>query len=270
MRIIVFFLLGLISASCLSLGFNEREQSYYRWRVNKTFDQIFETTEVQVLKWHMYADDGEGLINRIDSEGIDIETTGYEGVNLLNWAVGAQRYKSVEALLKAGADPDYLNNLEIGNLSLAIYLADETIIRVLAKYGANMQRAPKEYTLKAAISDHGIKLIPLLVELGADPDISDRGGNPLVSSVGTTGMRAILLLLDLGASPITTPAEEEYFRRQYVRRPFGYPDNPPSGLYTSDLYGELYQRMIEFGVAEPNEAHNEWLVSQGREPNPLE
>jgi ankyrin repeat protein len=270
MRIIVFILLGLISASCLSLGFNEREQSYYRWRVNKTFDQIFETTEVQVLKWHMYADDGEGLINRIDSEGIDIETTGYEGVNLLNWAVGAQRYKSVEALLKAGADPDYLNNLEIGNLSLAIYLADETIIRVLAKYGANMQRAPKEYTLKAAISDHGIKLIPLLVELGADPDISDRGGNPLVYATGVNKIDAALLLLDLGATPISTPKEEQFFREDFQKWPFGHPDSPPSGNYRTDEYGELYQRMIGFGVAEPNEAHNQWLIEQGREPNPLD
>jgi hypothetical protein len=86
-----------------------------------------------------------------------------------------------------------------------------------------MHEEPNLAILEDAISTHGPEYIPLLIELGSDPDYFEVVGNPLVSSVGTTGMRAILLLLDLGASPITTPAEEEYFRRQYVRRTFWLP-----------------------------------------------
>jgi hypothetical protein len=64
--------------------------------------------------------------------------------------------------------------------------------------------------------------------------------------------------------------EREWFIH-FPARPFGdYLLNPHILNYESDLYGELYQRMIGFGVAEPNEAHNQWLIEQGREPNPLD
>jgi hypothetical protein len=262
---------GYISLSCLnfSLGFHENNESYYHWRVNRTFDQIFVGTELKSLKKYLYSDDGQGLIDHIKSEGINIESSGYEGINLLNWAVGAQRYRSVEALLEAGADPDYLNDLGIGNLSISILFRDERLIRLLAKHGADMQRSPDRYTLQDAITSHGTELLPLLVELGSDPDYFEIAGNPLVSAVGTTGMESMLLLLDLGASPVSTEAEKVFFIERYKKWPFGHPGNPLSGRYISDLYGELYQRMIEFGVAEPNQAHNEWLIKQGLEPNPL-
>jgi ankyrin repeat protein len=270
MKIVYLLVISIIGSSCVSVLFDEQSLSYYQRRVNKSYEEIFEGTEVKQLQWQVFTDDGEGLRKEILDKKIDFETPGYQGINLLNWAIGANRNKAVRALLELGADPNHFNDVRVGNLSLAVANRNESAIRALAEFGSNMHEEPNLAILEDAISTHGPEYIPLLIELGSDPDYFEVVGNPLVSSVGTTGMRAILLLLDLGASPITTPAEEEYFRRQYVRRPFGYPDNPPSGLYTSDLYGELYQRMIEFGVAEPNEAHNEWLVSQGREPNPLE
>jgi hypothetical protein len=269
LRALILLVFSLSALSCHSLGFNENKESYYHWRVKRTYDQIFDGTEVKPLKGYLYSDDGQGLIASIRSEGIDLETGGYEGINLLNWAVGAQRYNCVETLLEAGADPDYLNKLEIGNLSLAVFFADEKLIRQIASKVETMDKSPKRYTLRDAISDHGTLLLPLLVELGANPDLSTTGGNPLRHSIGIADIESALLLLDLGANPITTPKEMELFTADFKRNPFGYAKDEYSFRYKTDDYGELYQRMIGFGVAEPNEAHNEWLIKQGREPNSL-
>jgi hypothetical protein len=270
MKIVYLLVISIIGSSCVSVLFDEQSLSYYQRRVNKSYEEIFEGTEVKQLQWQVFTDDGEGLRKEILEKNIDFETPGYQGINLLNWAIGAKRYNSVEVLLELGADPDYFNEIRIGNLSISIRFKDEKLIRLLAASGVNMQRNPDRYVLKDAITRHGTDLLPLLIELGSDPDYFEIAGNPLVTSVGRSGLQAILLLLDLGASPVTTMKEEEYFKNQYRRRPFGYQDDPPSNSYKSDLYGELYQRMIGFGVAEPNEAHNQWLIEQGREPNPLD
>jgi hypothetical protein len=157
--------------------------------------------------------------------------------------------------------------LEIGNLSLAVFFADEKLIRQIASKVETMDKSPKRYTLRDAISDHGTLLLPLLVELGANPDLSVPGGNPLRHAISVNKIESALLLLNLGASPITTNQEKEIFSSRFEKWPFGHPDEPPSNRLKKDSYGELYQRMIGFGVAEPNEAHNEWLIKQGREPN---
>jgi ankyrin repeat protein len=267
MRISLLLILGLVTTSCLSMGFNEKEESYYRWRVNLTFDEIFEETEVQELKGYLYGDDGEGLIRRIRARSINVDTKGYMGITLLNWAIGANQQEAVKALLGLGADPNHFNDVKVGNLSLAIAIKNKEIIRSLAVHGSNMQREPNLHILQDAITSTGEEFIPLLIELGADPDYFDGAGNPLIHAISTNRFDIALLLLELGASPVSTTEETEYFLRDFQKWPFGHPDKPPSNSYKTDAYGELYQRMIEFGVAEPNEAHNEWLVSQGREPN---
>jgi ankyrin repeat protein len=267
MRLLLVSLLSFFVLSCHSLLFNEKSDSYYHWRVKLNFDEIFDGTDVKRLKCYFYSDDGQGIINEIKSSGIDIESSGYEGINMLNWAVGAKRYEVVEALLKNGADPDYLNNIGVGNLSISVLFKDERMIRLLAVNGANMQRSPDRYTLKDAITSHGTELLTLLIELGSDPDYFDAIGNPLSHAISIDDNAAALKLLDLGASPVSSKIEEEYFRRDFHKWPFGQKVNPSSFRYETDLYGVLYQRMIEFGVAEPNEAHNQWLIEQGREPN---
>jgi hypothetical protein len=84
---------------------------------------------------------------------------------------------------------------------------------------------------------------------------------------GVNSIDVALFLLDLGSSLVTSLEEKQAFIEDFESRPFGQKVNPSSFRYETDLYGVLYQRMIEFGVAEPNEAHNQWLIEQGGEPN---
>jgi hypothetical protein len=47
MRALILLVFSLNALSCHSLGFNENKESYYHWRVKRTYDQIFEETEVR-------------------------------------------------------------------------------------------------------------------------------------------------------------------------------------------------------------------------------
>ena len=77
------------------------------------------------------------------------------GTTLLFWAVGMEKYKSAEALLKAGADPDIISTYEGGT---ALYRA--------AGYSFIDTQAKKDP-----------KYVKLLLEYGADPNIGYVGGH---------------------------------------------------------------------------------------------
>jgi hypothetical protein len=270
--------LSLLFISCahIATGMDESSQSYYKWRINKTYNQIFWGTDVWQLEYLVFADKGEELKEKVQREGIDITEKGYEGISLLSWAAGAGLLNATQALLELGADPDYLNNLDISILGVAILAKNSKMVEILLPYMENIyfstnQNGEREevYTDAVIIYDD-IETLKVFLDNGYDPDWVDRGGNPLINSViGGEDINYImsLLLIDRGARPDTTSRERDWFIDHFSRRPFGYAEELSFIEYNSDLYGELYQRMIEFGVAEPNEAHNQWLIEQGREPN---
>jgi hypothetical protein len=273
----VLAILFLVSLSCahIATGMDESKQSYYKWRINKTYNQIFWGTDAWQLEYLVFSDKGEELKAKVRREGIDITEKGLEGISLLGWTVGAGLLNASKALLELGADPDYLNNLDISVLGVAILARNAKMVEVLLPFMENIYFSTNQkgervevYTNEVIIYDD-IETLKVFLDNGYDPDWVDRGGgNPLINAVsGPTGNDLALLLLDAGASPVTTEREKDWFMNLFQNRPFGFQDDRPRFNYSSNEYGEIYQRMIEFGVAEPNEAHNEWLVSQGREPN---
>jgi hypothetical protein len=276
----VLALLFLVSLSCahVATGMDESKQSYYKWRINKTYNQIFWGTDVWQLEYLVFSDKGEELKAKVRREGIDITEKGLEGISLLGWTVGAGLLNASKALLELGADPDYLNDLDISVLGVAILARNAKMVEVLLPFMENIYFSTNQkgervevYTNEVIIYDD-IETLKVFLDNGYDPDWVDRGGgNPLINAVSGAediNHRMALMLLDKGARPDTTPRERDWFLDFLSRRPFGYNEPLPFINYDTDEYGEIYQRMIEFGVAEPNEAHNEWLVSQDREPNP--
>jgi ankyrin repeat protein len=267
-------ILGIfLSLSCATMltGFDESKQSYYMWRVNRSYGNIFRNTRLSGLDYLVYSDDGEGLKEKVRRENIDITEKGWEGISLLSWTVGARLLNVSEALLELGADPDYLNNLDISILGVAVLSRYAEMVDVLLPYMENMyystnQKGQREETYINEVVIYKAKdILQVFLDNGFDPDWGDEKGNPLMDSIsGGTSYEMALILLDAGASPITDQDELDWFIDHFQNRPFGYVDERPMFNYISDEYGEIYQRMIEFGVAEPNEAHNEWLVSQGQ------
>ena len=108
------------------------------------------------------------------------------GTTLLFWAVGMEKYKSAEVLLKAGADPDIISTYEGGT---ALYRA--------AGYSFIDSQAKKD-----------AKYVKLLLEYGADPNIGFVGNNhnntteigttPLIHSIGN-GIEKTKALIEAGA-----------------------------------------------------------------------
>lgn len=120
------------------------------------------------------------------------------GVTLLYWAVGMEKYDSVEALLKGGADPNIISVYEGGT---ALYRAagfsfidlqakkDPEYVKLLLDYGAdpnignigtegNLGQIGTTPLMKSI--DGGIEKTKALVEAGADIDYQTEGGDSAV------------------------------------------------------------------------------------------
>ncbi|AKA71554.1 ankyrin repeat domain-containing protein [Clostridium scatologenes] len=99
-----------------------------------------------------------------------------DGVTLLLWAVGTERYKSAEALLKCGADPN-IASTNTGETPLFTaagyswidndYKKDDKYVKLLLKYGAN----PNKNNMKENKS-------------GYTKTVIDPGESPLMNSIG--------------------------------------------------------------------------------------
>lgn len=109
------------------------------------------------------------------------------GTNLLCWAVGMEKYKSAEALLKSGANPNIISTHEGGT---ALYLA--------AGYSYIDTQAKKD-----------ARFVKLLLKYGADPNIgfvgndhnnsTEIGTTPLIKSIGC-GIEKTKALVEAGAN----------------------------------------------------------------------
>ncbi|MHB0936081.1 MAG: ankyrin repeat domain-containing protein, partial [Armatimonadota bacterium] len=98
------------------------------------------------------------------------------GATLLIWSVGMEKYKSAEALLKCGADP----NIQTTH-------AGETALYVAAGYSWVDHWAKKDS-----------KYVKLLLKYGADPNINYVGFKPTDGSINVTEPGASPLMNSIG------------------------------------------------------------------------
>lgn len=113
-----------------------------------------------------------------------------DGVTLLLWSVGTERYKSAEALLKCGADPN-IASTNTGETPLFTasgyswidndYKKDVKYVKLLLKYGAN----PNKNNMKEN-------------KPGYTKTVIDPGESPLMNSIGC-GIEKTKALVEAGA-----------------------------------------------------------------------
>ena len=152
-------------------------------------NQFFTSGPQAALEIAIRADDVAG-VNDALHHGASANAPGKFNVTPLMVAVDAQRPLTVQALLKAGALPNAMAQDGNGPVSLAVksYLAKpcgREIMLAVFKGGGNPDtRQPDgDPVLMRFILDRNVVDLTLMKTLGANLNILDRGGDPLVTKI---------------------------------------------------------------------------------------
>lgn len=116
-----------------------------------------------------------------------------------------RRYKGlVRLLLEHGADPNILNDRGESPLYSCMFgTINIGIVRLLLDHNANVNFQNHGVTaLQVAILDKKLSVIELLLQRGADPNVTNKEGKtPLCYAVKTSNIAKVRLLLTYGADP---------------------------------------------------------------------
>jgi ankyrin repeat protein len=216
-------------------------------------NQFFTSGPQSALEIAIRADDVAGVSDAL-RHGASVNATGKFKVTPLMVAVDAQRPLAVQALLKAGALPNAMAQDGNGPVSLAVksYLAKpygREIMLAVFKGGGNPDtRQPDgDPVLMRFILDRNVVDLTLMKTLGANFDILDRGGDPLVTKIAMAqDWDMVWAFIELGA--------EVDYENGRSRQPLSlalkgkYP-SPDSPLYSYKV--KVWQFLKDKGVALP-------------------
>ncbi|WP_252225229.1 ankyrin repeat domain-containing protein [Clostridium sp. ZBS2] len=176
------------------------------------------------------------------------------GATLLLWAVGMEKYKSAETLLKCGADPNIASTSE-GETPLFQAAGfswidndaknDPKYVKLLLSYGAdpNKNYVGRDHDIIEKGTSPlmksigcGIEKTKALVEAGADINYKTKSGNTVaITALGIGGPSATLEGMEYAYYLIVekkAKVNEPYYRAENVTMPS---DNPNDKFYPVDI-----------------------------------
>jgi len=145
-----------------------------------SFDEALKTLLMYACDYNNYL-----LIKELVSRGVDINLIAADGESALSMLIEKKDFFSNKALiflLKHGANPSlmWLDGRSV--LYLAMFRDDLLKMRILLKYGSNVNQQDswfKEAALHYAVKYKSSKVIKLLVDYGADLTLKSHSGTPL-------------------------------------------------------------------------------------------
>lgn len=166
--------------------------------------------------------------------GADVNARGRQDVTPLMIAVDAQNPGAVEALLRAGALPNAKAVDRNGPVSLAVksYLARphgrRILLALLAGGGDPDTRQPDgDPVWMRFIVDHDIPDLARMKSFGANLDIDDRGGFPLITGVAMAqSWDMVWALIELGARYDYENGASTQPLSKSLSLPYPAPDSP--------------------------------------------
>ena len=172
----------------------------------------------------------EEVVQLLLDAGIDIFATNNQDLTPLDVALNEGKEKVVQLLVDHGFDVDAFYGKYSTRLMKASRAGDERAVKILLSVGAdaNLFREPKPFPnyepgtpLQEAVTCGDSKKMPLghegivklLLEAGADPNVSSASGNALHWAAGAGNERIFQMLLDAGAdvhAPMPGTLGDEY------------------------------------------------------------
>ena len=219
----------------------------------KPSNQFFAAGPQASLEIAIRADDVERIATAI-AEGASVNASGRFNVTPLMVAVDAQRPRAVQALLAAGASPNALAQDGNGPVGLAVksYPAKpfgrDILLAVLQRGGdPNTRRPDGDPVLMQFIYDRDVDGLRLMKAAGANLDIADKAGDPLVTSVAMSqDWDMAWALIELGAA---YDYEDGKARRPLSMALKGTYPSPDSPLYAYKR--RIWQLLKDKGLAVP-------------------
>ena len=199
------------------------------------------------LESAILADDRSAIAEAL-SQGANVNARGTYGITPLMLAVDRLKRNAVTELLAHGANPNLKAVDQNGAISLAVEnysRAPEIMIAVIEGGGdPNTRRPDDDPVIIRFVNDRNCEFIRRMKTLGANLDIEDRSGDPIITSAGLgCDWDVVWCLIELGA---------KYDYEQTSRQPlsgsladkFPSPDSP---IYPYKK--KVWQFLKEHGVA---------------------
>jgi hypothetical protein len=151
-------------------------------------------------------DGDQGAVERGVKNGANPNAVGVYGATPLLWAIGCKNANGVEALLRAGADPNFAAGGRFNAVYAAATLYDPTILRLALKYlgdpNARDSRSNKsalEEALLLGVNGAGWENYYALLDAGADPNRADELGDTIAKAAAAYGrFDKVMELLERG------------------------------------------------------------------------
>jgi len=167
--------------------------------------KFFDAGPQAALEIAIRADDVADIQGAI-AHGASVNALGKFNITPLMVAVDAQSPRAVHALIQAGALPNAMAQDRNGPVTLAVKSCRaqpngwEIMLAVLAAGGDPNTRQPDgDPVIMRFILDHDAAGLKLMQSLGANLDILDRGGDPLITSVAMSqDWDMVWALMELG------------------------------------------------------------------------
>ncbi|KAM5354381.1 hypothetical protein ACJ41O_001030 [Fusarium nematophilum] len=144
--------------------------------------------------------------------GANLNLVDYNGQTPLHTAIQNGRWSAATRLVQAGADLEARLPEGKTALHLAIAMRNQEFTQVLVSRGANVDRKLREHTpLTMAISSRCTPITAVLLDSGANPNLSSRNGNtPLLAAAATGHDETVRYLLANGADPSVIQSQSGY------------------------------------------------------------
>lgn len=163
----------------------------------------FRDNGVRALVQEAIAGNSTGVA-RVAGRGVDVNTVGNNGTTPLLWAVNERSYEGIEALLKAGADPNLVTP-QVGHS--AVYFVsmgdDPELLALLLRFGGDAKndgaKRIEDRPLYQAAAKGRIANLKLLLAAGVDINTHDRfDESAATATLALAKFEALAFLLNNG------------------------------------------------------------------------